>query len=188
MPLLDEELAVLVQGGNKEAFEEIVGRYEKQLYHFALRLCRKKDLAEDIVQDSFLRAYQNIQSFDARKKFSSWIFRIVHNRAMDILRKEKKYLDIDIEDLPEIEDSKRLSEEIAKELDGLAVKQKMRTALEQVPVKYREVIILRYFHEMEYEEISDILKIPKNTVGTFLSRGKAALRETLSGKLTKEDI
>lgn len=184
----DERIVAKVQSGEKEAFAEIVERYEKPLFYFALRLCRKSDLAEDIVQDSFLRAYQNIWSFNTDRKFSSWMFRIVHNRTMDVLRKERKISEVDLEELPEIEDSKKPAEEIAKELDLKLINSELTKAIDGIKQKNKEVIILKYFYEKDYEEISDILKIPKSTVGTYLLRGKEELRKKLEKVITKEDL
>lgn len=169
--LSDEEVIKLVREDNKELYADIIKRYQDKLMRYAVYLTQEESKASDIVQDSFIKAYINLNSFDLRKKFSSWIYRIVHNEAMNAIRKDKNnfVLDgkIDFDSGTDLEDSL-----IRKEL-----KEHAQWCLSQLPVMYREPLSLFFLEEKSYEEISDILRIPTGTVGTRISRAKAMLKK-----------
>lgn len=175
--LSDEAVVSYAQEHSGVGFEELIDRYQNQLFGYTIRLIRDKDLAEDAVQDTFISAYQNIQSFDTSRKFSSWIYRIAHNKAINEIRRHKKQ--ISLEDAPEIE-----SKENVKEIEGQLGKKQAREILEaninKLNIKYRGIIILRYLEEKSYDEISDILKIPTSTVGVRIRRGLEKLRQSIN--------
>ncbi|MCC6563886.1 RNA polymerase sigma factor [Candidatus Uhrbacteria bacterium] len=173
----DEEIVALALR-KKEAFAVLVRRYEARLARYVRRLgvFRTEDV-EDLLQNVFLNAYRNLNAFDQALRFSSWIYRIAHNETMSFFRSRSvrpegslvpdgEELLVEIPDLVDIqgETDKRLSGEL------------LGKALYQLDAKYREVLILRYFEEREYSEISDILQIPVSSVGTLLSRAKKKLR------------
>jgi RNA polymerase sigma-70 factor (ECF subfamily) len=175
--LTDEELVSSVQEGDKEAFGEIIERYESQLKAYAFRLTGNHEIVEDIVQEAFLKSYRDIQSFDVKKKFSSWIYRIVHNQSIDMARKHSRTTNL--EEFEEIPDTRNLAQEIHEKLDSKEDERKLSEAISQLPPKYRDPIILKYYENKEYEEISDILKFPTGTVGTLISRGKERIRKAI---------
>jgi RNA polymerase sigma-70 factor (ECF subfamily) len=175
MPKSDEQLAVALQDGDKDAFGALIDRYEKPLCAYIYRMLGDKDNCEDTLQETFLKAYKNINSFDAKKKFSSWIYRIAHNEAITHYRKHKPTIDLD--NAPELasdEDNEKL---IQKKLDHVKYNEILAEALATIPLKYKEVIIFRYYEDKSYEEISEILHLPVNTVGTYLSRGKKEIKK-----------
>ncbi|MEI6267037.1 MAG: sigma-70 family RNA polymerase sigma factor [bacterium] len=171
----DEEIAVKVQDGNKEAFGEVIDRFEKPLCAFIYRMLGDKDNCSDALQETFLKAYKNINSFDPKRKFSSWIYRIAHNEAITYFRKNGK--NVSLEDVAEVASSIDNEKEVQSKLDTAGQKDKLAKALLTIPLKYREVIIFRFYEEKSYEEISEIIHLPVNTVGTYLSRGKAELKK-----------
>jgi RNA polymerase sigma-70 factor (ECF subfamily) len=177
MKKTDEEIIEKVKRGDKEEFGEIIDRYEKLLRSYAYRLVGNPDLVEDIVQEAFIKAYRDIWGFDTGRKFSSWIYRIVHNQAIDQFRKNQKL--VNLEEFPEIAENRDLAQEIQEKIDNKKDKERLASAIKLLPEKYKNVIILKYFEEKDYEEISDILRIPVGTVGTLISRAKKKIRENL---------
>ena len=89
--LSDEELVMVIREQDQEQYAEIVNRYQDRLLRYALRLTNDRELAQDAVQKAFIKAFVNLHSFDTERKFSSWIYRIVHNESMNVLRKDKKF-------------------------------------------------------------------------------------------------
>jgi RNA polymerase sigma-70 factor (ECF subfamily) len=173
--LSDEEVVRLVQLGEAEMFSVLVDRYEEKLLRYGRRFISEEADIEDIVQDVFMNAYENIQSFSTKRRFSPWIYRIAHNAYVNKLKKSvrDRLRSIDLDTLvshPAYEDpaeSERERQEIGKLLEA---------ALEKLPLKYREVLVLYYLEEVPYKEISDILGIPVSTVGVRLGRGREALK------------
>lgn len=176
--LNDVELVKIVQEKNCIAYGELFKRYQKKLFGYIYRLTRDKEEAEDILQNVFIKTYRNIHHFDISRKFSSWIYRIAHNEAINYLkRKNKRYIvswedittskdKIDTASDDESMDEIWLHEEITEEIDS---------ALEKLPKQYRQILDMRYFKEYSYAQISEILKKPVNTVGTIINRAKKKL-------------
>lgn len=174
----DEEIVKEIQQGNKNKFGEILKRYEGRLYGYLKNLTNQPpEEVEDIVEEVLISAYINLQGFDIKKKFSSWIFRIAHNKAIDYFKKRRVKTKT-IEDSEEfIGDGQKLFEEleIEKERNLAIIK-----GIESLDLKYKEVVLLYYFDDKSYEEISDILHIPTGNVGVILFRAKKLLKEKLS--------
>lgn len=171
----DEDVVKLVQGGKKELYREIVIRYETKLLRYATYLLRDEDEAADVVQSAFVKAYINLQGFNTKKKFSSWIYRIVHNEAINAIKKKHKEISLDDNDWVKniADDQESAEEEISRE----QAQEVLRQHLADMPVTYSEPLELFYIEEKSYEEISDILHLPMGTVGTRISRGKKALKK-----------
>ncbi|MDD5693513.1 MAG: sigma-70 family RNA polymerase sigma factor [Patescibacteria group bacterium] len=175
MKQTDEEIAGKIQSGDKEAFGEVIDRYEKPLCSFIFRILGDRDNCADALQETFLKAYKNINSFDPKRKFSSWIYRIAHNEAITHYRKNTKHVALD--DVVEIASDDNHADFIQKELDSEGQKMLLDKALLTIPLKYREVIVFRFYEDKSYEEISEIMHLPVNTVGTYLNRGKIELKK-----------
>ena len=172
----DETIVKAVQGGDVDAFGELISRYEDKLKRYARKFLSYEEDIEDLVQDVFIKTYTNIRSFDTSLRFSPWIYRIAHNTFVNELKRKHaggfSLFSID-EILPflpaqETADSDTLNAELRKEID---------TLLRELPPKYREVIVLHYLEELSYQEISDILQIPVTTVGVRLTRSRQKLQE-----------
>jgi RNA polymerase sigma-70 factor, ECF subfamily len=174
----DEAIVKRVQSGDIESFGVLVERYEGKFKRYARRFLMGPDDTDDLVQDVFLHAYQNIQSVDTSRKFSSWIYRIAHNAFVNALRKRERYrasfIDIDTI-LPALGGG--------EPTDDTAIRSEEKTMLEKalsaVDKKYREVLVLYYFEELGYAEIADVLGIPIATVGVRLRRGRERAREAI---------
>ena len=161
----------------------LVERYEAKLKRYIARLgVRNPEDQLDVLQEIFIKAYRNLNSFDTTLSFSSWIYRIAHNEAISWYRKRnvrpEGHLVGDSEELFEFLGSKEESAEISFDKDINATE--VARALTELDEKYREPIILRFFEHKEYDEISDILQIPIGSVGTLIHRGKKRLADVLN--------
>jgi len=172
--LSDEALVELVREENQEWYREVVKRYQTKLMRYATGLIGDEDKAADVVQEAFLKAFVNLQGFNLKKKFSSWLYRIVHNEAINFLKKHQK--EISLEKNQWIEQTLKSDQEVEKEFSRRETKFILHQSLKELPLKYRSPLILFYFEEKTYEEISDVLRIPLGTVGTQINRGKKMLK------------
>lgn len=177
----DEEL-VSLSLRNKRYFAEIVRRYEHKLSAYIYRLAKLgPEDVEDLLQEVFLKVYQNLNSFDTELKFSSWIYRITHNETMAFFRRRNVRPHGHL-----VDESEEVLARLASDLDlmrDLEAKDDARILIESLNTlaqEYREVLILKYFEHKSYDEISDILTIPSGTVATRINRAKERLRRIMS--------
>jgi RNA polymerase sigma-70 factor (ECF subfamily) len=168
---------------DREQFGVLIERYEAKLRRYIARLgVREIDDQADVLQETFIKAYRNLNSFEQSLAFSSWIYRIAHNEAMTWFRRRRVRPEGNL-----VAESDEVLELIASSADSPEVQfdqglnaTAVTTALADLDPKYREVLILRYFEHKEYEEISDILQIPIGSVGTLIHRGKKQLSSVLN--------
>jgi RNA polymerase sigma-70 factor (ECF subfamily) len=173
----DEEVVKFVRNQDTEAYSEIVDRYQEKLIRYVFQLLQNEDKAQDVVQDTLIKAYVNLRSFNSKKKFSSWIYRIAHNESINFIKKYKKEVLIKRGGwLENIEDSNKNIEE---EFEKKELRDAIKKSIKKLPINYRSVVTLYFFEDKSYEEISDILRIPLGTVGTWLGRGKKMLAKLL---------
>jgi len=184
--LSDEELVEVVRREDNELYIEVVKRYQEKLLRYAGYLVNDESIAEDVVQESFIKAYKNLFSFDVRKKFSSWIYRIVHNEAINYLRKNKN--EVSYEANKGLVDLMASNEDVELAVERKELVKKVRECLGFLPLNYREPLSLFFLEEKNYEEISDILRMPIGTVGTRINRGKAVLKKICEKKGGKDYV
>jgi len=170
----DEALARRVQSGDTEAFGELMGRYEAKLKRYGTKFLSDHEDITDLVQEAFVRAYQNIRSFDTSLRFSPWIYRIAHNEFVSALRKRSRSPVISI-DFDALVSHPAYDDPAPREREQKEMRALIERGLEKIPSKYREVLVLYYLEELSYREIADVLKVPVSTVGIRLKRGKSAL-------------
>lgn len=173
-----------VKKGDQEAFEDVVAFYQHKVYQICYRMLGNVHEAEDIAQEAFIRAFINIDSYDEQRKFSTWLYRIATNLAIDRLRKKKPdyYLDAEVKGTEGLTMYSQLAAEQAlpeEEVESLELQSYIQKEIMALPPKYRSVIALRYLDEMPLSEISEILDIPIGTVKTRIHRGREALRKRL---------
>jgi len=172
----DEEI-VKYSLTNKEVYWHLMSRYEKKLLRYIHRSTNASHQdGEDILQDVFIKTYQDLNDFDSSLKFSSWIYRICHNEIINFWRKNSHqgaHLEL-------FENDAKIAnnEPLWKELDIKLDRAKIDLIFEKMPLKYRDVLILRFLEEKNYQEMSDILKMSIGTVGTLLLRAKKIFRRT----------
>lgn len=171
----DSALVNMVLQKNSSAYRELERRYQKKLFTYLYHMVGNKEETEDILQNVFVKVYNNIASFDTRRKFSSWIYRIAHNEAVNFLKKRNKKRFVSWEDIVASKDKLETSsgeETPVEKWIKKETREEVQAALDKLPRKYREVLVLRYFLDKSYGDIGEILKKPVNTVGTLISRAK----------------
>jgi RNA polymerase sigma-70 factor (ECF subfamily) len=180
-PLTDEAVA---RGAlkDKEQFALLIERYEATLGRYFERLgVRVREDREDLLQNAFLKAYRNLNSFDPELAFSSWMYRIAHNEAMSFFRAKKARPQVVLGEegqmlLTELKDESADTTALA---DARLGAEQLSRGLALLDAKYRDVLTLRFFEERSYAEISDIMELPVGTVATLIHRAKRALRRAL---------
>ena len=178
----DEQLIAKFQLGDLQAFDILVRRYKDQLLNFVYRFVGNRSDAEDIVQETFLRVYKNKHMYKEIAKFSTWVYTIAGNLAKTELRRRKRHKIFSVSnfvneerdyDIPDREHSPE------KKVDSAIQEEIIQKAIEKLPAKFKEVIILRDIQGFAYEEISQILNIPLGTVKSRVNRGRLKLQEDL---------
>ena len=166
---------------DREAFASIVARYDERLRRYITRLgLLDAEAVKDVLQEAFIKTYIHLNDYDPSLPLSAWLYRIARNETMSHFRKQRnrphsvEHLD-DAELFERIADDLDVESEVNASINHAA----LRAALDTLDLKYREVLVLRFFEEKSYDEISDILEIPEGTVGVYLNRGKRQLKEAL---------
>ncbi len=177
----DAELVALTLQ-DREIFSYLVNRYEAKLFRYIRRFTGVSiECAEDILQEAFIKIYRNLNDFDTDLSFSSWVYRIAHNEAINHLKKANGHLTVPLE----TDDKDALSlinileseTDIPKELDKKDLRKKVQKVVSMLSPDFREMLILRYLEEKDYKEISDILKKPMGTVATLINRAKVQFKQ-----------
>ncbi len=184
----DEALMIRFQRGERAAFTQLVRRHQTGLYNFALRQLRIPSVAEDVVQEAFVRVVQNALEFKHEARFSTWAYTITRNLCIDQLRKRalRKHPSLDESKRGEEGDGPTLGEQTAdsranveRQVTGMELKERIAAAVEELPDDQREVFLLRELSNLPFKEIAEITGVPENTVK---SRMRYAL-ERLQGAL-----
>jgi len=164
-----------------EAFGLLMERYEQPLRRYLMRLTGwGSEEVSDILQEAFIKVYRHLNDYDDNLKFSTWMYRITHNQAIDIIRSSqtKPFLtQVPLEEVANFIPTNKDPESDFMQKDDF---EKVRRAILDLPVLYREILILRFLEEKSYEEIVDIVKKPKGTIATLIRRGRALLLEKLN--------
>ncbi|MCK9438485.1 MAG: sigma-70 family RNA polymerase sigma factor [Patescibacteria group bacterium] len=176
--LSDEQLVVLSLE-NHLAFSVLVDRYRDKLLNFIRKMSNLAvEDAQDVLQDVFLKVYLNLNSFDDDLKFSSWIYSITRNQIISNYRKIKVRPEGNSIKIDETLIERLVSDfNIEKELDLKILNQQIFSVLNELKSKWKEVLVLKFFEEKDYEEISDIIKKPSGTVASMLNKAKKEFKE-----------
>ncbi len=166
---------------DRHMFRVLVVRYQDALLRYIRRLgCADSEMAKDILQESFIKAYANLNDYDSAFSFSTWIYRITRNETMSHFRKQKNRPKAVVDESGLFVFETLLDDlDIAEEMDTHLRSQAVQEALGKLRPEYRDVVVLRFFEEKNYDEIADILHIPSGTVATYIARGKVQLRDIL---------
>ena len=162
--------------GDPQAFAALVQQYEKPVYNVALRMLRNPEDARDIAQSVFLKAWQNLSSYDPKYKFYSWIYRMAINESLNILRSHGR----DAEPVDE-----RLPAEDAGPMDVLAAgqgREAVLAAVGRLKPEHRSVVVLHYFVDLPYEDIADVLDVDAKTVKSRLYSARQVLKNQLAAR------
>ncbi|MCX5785203.1 MAG: RNA polymerase sigma factor [Elusimicrobia bacterium] len=172
IPLIQRCLA-----NDSGAFEVLLDRYKKQIFSFIFRLIRNPEDAEDLAQDTFIKAFRNLNSYNSSYPFITWLFRIAHNTCVDFLRAKKpQTLSIDDENTPDIADG---PDSTHKTVELKLQQEEAEKLLAALPPLYSEVLLLQFREDLPIKQIAEILQIPEGTVKVRLFRAKALIRKRL---------
>jgi RNA polymerase sigma-70 factor (ECF subfamily) len=177
--------AQLVESAKKdpESFGLLMERYQGPLFGYVRRLTQLPiDDVQDLLQEIFIKIYQHLNAYDSNLKFSSWAYRIAHNQVVDYFRRVSSRPQTNALEDYEWEKIVQASVNLEKDLMSRDCVEKIKQCIQGLPLKYREVLILRFLEEKSYEEIMDILKKPKGSIATSIARGKEILREKMKEK------
>jgi len=180
----DHRLIALCQDGDRAAFERLYRRYAKDVFNMALRMAGSAEIAEEVVQETFISVFRDIRRFQFQSAFTTWLYRIVLRRAADYFRKHKKHIDKTIsifqnspDELPyEFQDGNPTPAEQARENERKRV---LEGAIASLSVKQKKIVILRYIHHLSYEEIAELLQCRLGTVKSRLNRAHKSLEQAL---------
>jgi RNA polymerase sigma-70 factor, ECF subfamily len=172
----DLDLVKEVKSGSRSAFSELVRRHQKAIYRLALRFTRDHGTAEDIVQDTFVKGYQKLDTFEERSSFKSWLFRIAINTAKNRLRSQDQS-DVDIEDVTIAVDSQVEADFEYKEIQGF-----IADVVQKLPERQRTALTLRVFEDMSFQEIAQIMDCPYDTAKANFRHAVLKLKKILSAR------
>ena len=185
----DAELVAAILKGEQELFRDLVERYQGRLVNYLYRLLRSRQEAEDLAQEVFFKLYQALDRYDPQYKFSTWLFRVAQNAAIDQIRKRRLQLvsmdrqGSDDQDMGSWEFPSRDPgpyRDLRNRERGAAI----QYAIDGLPWDYRELIVLRHFGELSYDEIAKLKDMPLGTVKNKLFRGRQMMKEKLQDFLT----
>jgi RNA polymerase sigma-70 factor (ECF subfamily) len=181
----DADLAVAARKGSGDACTALVRRFERPVYNLVVRLVQDPALAEDLTQDAFLKMFRGLAQYDASLRFSSWLFRIAHNTAIDHLRQRRvllatPHLDEDGETIDPLASLPDLRGDWPEQA---AIRRQMAAVLDRaidtLRPEYRAVVVLRHHEDLDYDEIAEVTGLPLGTVKTYLHRARKELATRL---------
>lgn len=185
----DEELVARCRRDDPAALALLVERYQRDVFGVCLRLTRDPDAALELANTAFFKAYQSLDSFDAGRPLRPWLLRIAINEALNYLRRQRREREHTVQG----DEGESLAERIPGRDDPAATvvaaerRAAVRAAVAALPVHYRLLITLRFFHELSYAEIAEQTGVPINTVGVQLMRARHLLRRALANQEMTDD-
>jgi RNA polymerase sigma-70 factor, ECF subfamily len=187
--LTDQEIVALAVEGREAAYRELIRRYERPVFSLILRMVRDRQLAEDLSQETFIKALNAIATYRPEFKFSSWIFKIANNAAIDQLRR-RSVQTLSLDGAPNATTPDEIeatvlqvgdrSESALAALEARELGSSIERAIGQLRPEYRSCILLRHVEGLAYEEIAQLLDLPLGTVKTYIHRARHELRDSLA--------
>jgi RNA polymerase sigma-70 factor (ECF subfamily) len=182
---LDEDQVLIRKTlrGDRKAFEELMRKYDKKIFSFVVRMVRNEDVAVDLTQDFFFKIFTVLEKYNFEYKFSTWAYRICYNLVIDHIRKNQAQVDslddenVSTRDLLHSENVSR--EDGFKALAREETKDYVWRVVDQIPLKFRELILLRYIQDLKYEEIAEITSLPVGTVKNRIFKAKEILKQEM---------
>ena len=173
----DVQLAARAQMGDRPAFERLVRRYQDRVFRFILRMVGIRDEAMDLAQETFLKAYRALPGWRPEARFSTWLFQIARNAALDALRRRRHIDFVSLTSGPDEEaidpcDTAPLPEELLADKQRIGL---LERALRELPVEQREILLLRELEDMSYADIAATLNIEVGTVKSRIARARVAV-------------
>ena len=171
----DSVLVAECLNGNSRAYEVLVGKYERPIFNLALRMVKDYEDAADVAQTVFVKAYENLRSYNPAHQFFSWIYRIAINESINFAKKRKTHEEYESGRVASLKESTPEEALGDSELAG-----QVGAAILRLKTDYRMVIVLKHYHDFSYEEMAEILDIPEKTVKSRLYTARQLLQRTLT--------
>jgi RNA polymerase sigma-70 factor (ECF subfamily) len=190
----DEELLAAYRAGDHHSFASLVERYQRELFHFLVRFLGDRAAAEDIFQETFLQVHQSADQFDPQRRFRPWLFTIAANKARDLMRSQARRpttplqatINANDDDSGQFIDLMQSGDPMPGEaMEREELQKVVQTTVEAMPEHLREILLLSYFHQFPYKEISDILQIPLGTVKSRLHAAVAYFAERWKNRIQR---
>lgn len=162
--------------GDREAFGGLVEQYRDNVYRLAYRMCGNAYDADEAAQEAFVAAWRALPNFRGDAKFSTWLYRLTTNAAIDVMRREKRHQTVGDGEMIDVADDADSPQETVERTEQQEAVQKALSTLRE---EYREILLLRYMEELDYSEIAEVLQLPSGTVKSRINRAKAALKAAL---------
>lgn len=190
----DLQLVEKAQGGDRDAFRELVERYQRKVYSICYGMLKNADDCLDVSQDVFVKVYRNIEKFNHQSSFYTWLYRITVNMCIDHIRKNKRVKNVEYDDALSREgdgpDDFLMPSKLGLNPDKVygrkELREKMLEALDSLSEKHRTILILREVDGLSYEEIADVLNISKGTVMSRLFHARKYFQEAIGDYLGGE--
>ena len=183
--LLDDDQVLIekILDGSRSSFEELMKKYNKKIYNFVIRMVRNDEVAIELTQDFFIKIFSVLQKYNFQYKFSTWAYRICYNLVIDYIRKNQVYVDSlngdNISQKRLVESKNYISEDGFDNLEKDELKTYLWKTVDLIPMKYRELILMRYLQELKYDEIAEIAGLPVGTVKNRIFKAKELLRKEI---------
>ncbi|MCX7748555.1 MAG: sigma-70 family RNA polymerase sigma factor [Clostridia bacterium] len=191
----EKHLLIKAKNGDIEAFEKLIGEYQKKVFNIAFRMVGNHDDASEIAQEVFLKVYKSLKSFKEEASFSTWIYRITTNVCLDELRKKKNKKVISLDEEIKAQDGEMKRQVVDDSptpemaVEGKIIRKAVSDSIKMLSEEHRIVIVMRDIQGFSYEEIAKVLKCPEGTIKSRINRARQSLREILKNnkELFKED-
>lgn len=172
----DHLIVSQVVSGQKDLFRLLVRQYEKPVYGMGLSFFRNTEDASDFTQEVFLKAYRNLSHFEGRSRFSTWLYKIAYNTAINEVNRRKEYYSLAEEDENKLVNNTETPEKLALRS---AAREAVQAAIKELPERFRICVDLFFFYDRSYQEIEVITGFPVNTIKSHVFRAKIILRKKL---------
>lgn len=187
--LEDDKYVAKAMSGDQDAYKKLMDKYQKPLYFHVLKMVRNHEQVEDLVQEAFMKAFNNLESYNTNYAFSTWLYRITTNHTIDYLRKRKLQTTSISEPIQTKDGEMEIQISDERETDRAIIrkerKQIIHQAITDLPDKYRKVIEMRHLQELSYQEIAEQLDLPLGTVKAHIFRAREMLYKELKDKREK---
>lgn len=173
----DDKLIELTLAGEQRSYEALVRRYTRLVYNVAFQIVKEEGAAADVTQETFLKAYKALDRFRIGQKFKPWLLRIATNSALNVIRASSKHTSLDDLLIESPADEPRSKEDIESEVESKMLQEELSRVLATLKPIHRHIFLLRYQHDLSYEEISEVMSEPVSTIKSLLFRARTAVRE-----------
>lgn len=188
----DNELITRTLAGDDDSFSVLVGRHKDFVYTMTVRILKNEQLAEEVAQDSFLRAYRSLKTFRHKSKFSTWLYRICYNLSLNALAKENRsrtlFSDRDIEETQSLQNYSDETESPLRYVDNRDLSNIVNECIDELPSKYGSILSMYHLGQLKYEEISIVTGLPIGTVKSHLYRGRNLLKKLINDRYDKSEL